>query len=123
MVNVKVWRFALLLCSLTLLAQPIHNGNFEVRFEPTAILQSKAPIPFEIHVTDPNRHPVSEAKVEMNIEMTDHTRAQSFKAPSIDKGVYLAKPVFPVAGRWTVEVIVRRSDQESDRTLEFNVPE
>lgn len=117
-------RFAVLSCAITAFAQqPVHNGNFEIRFEPTAILQSNAPIPFEIHVTDPDHHPVTTAKVEMYIEMTDHTRSQSFKAPSIDKGVYMAKPVFPVPGRWNVEVIVRRADQESDRTLEFNVPE
>ncbi|HEX4228591.1 MAG TPA: FixH family protein [Bryobacteraceae bacterium] len=121
MVDVKV--AILLFCGLTLFAQPVHNGNFTIRFEPTAILQSNAPIPFQIHVTDPNHHPVTTAKVEMDIEMTDHTHAQSYKAPSIGAGLYMAKPVFPVPGHWNVEVIVRRSDQESDSTLDFNIPE
>jgi hypothetical protein len=114
----------LLFCALTVLAQQkLHNGNFNIRFEPTAILQSKTPIPFEIHVTDPNHHPVIGAKLEMDIEMADHTHAQTFKAPSISPGVHIAKPVFPVAGHWNVEVIVRRGDQESDATLDFNIPE
>ncbi|MGC2657147.1 MAG: FixH family protein [Bryobacteraceae bacterium] len=113
----------LLLCGLTLFAQRVHNGNFTIRFEPTAILQSKAPIPFEIHVTDPDHHPVIGAKVELDIEMTDHSHAETFKAPSTGPGVFMAKPVFPEAGHWNVEVLVRRADQESDATLDFNVPE
>lgn len=113
----------LLFCGLTLFAQPVHNGNFDIRFEPTAVLQSNAQIPFEIHVTDPNHHSVTGAKVEMQIEMTDHTRAQTFKAPSISPGLYMAKPTFPVAGHWNVEVIVHRADQESDTTLDFNIPD
>ena len=114
----------LLLCALTVLAQQkVHNGNFNIRFEPTAILQSKAPIPFQIHVMDPNRHPVIGAKVEMDIEMADHTHPETFKAPSLSPGVYIAKPTFPVAGHWNVKVIVRRADQESDSTLDFNIPE
>jgi len=121
MVNVKV--ALLLLCSLTLFAQRVHNGNFTIRFEPTAILQSKAPIPFQIHVTDPDHHPVIGATAEMDIEMTDHTHAQSFKAPYISPGLFMAKPIFPVPGHWNVEVVVRRSDQESDVSLDFNVPE
>jgi len=37
--------------------------------------------------------------------------------------VYLAKPIFPEAGNWKVDVEVRRNDQFSMRSLEFNVRE
>ena len=98
------------------------EGNFTIRFEPTAILQTGAQIPFQITVTDDLRKPVVEAKVTLQIETADGKNVQVFKAPSIGSGQYLSKPVFPQPGQWNISVDVQRNGDESRRTVEFTVP-
>ncbi len=117
---------ALLLCAFGLLrAQqgPERNGNFDIRFEPWAKLQTGVQVPFQITVKDSLSKPLIGAKVTLQIEMLDHTRVKVFPAPSINPGVYMAKPIFPVAGDWNVYVEVRRANQMSARTIEFSVPQ
>lgn len=97
-------------------------GNWDVYFEPTAKLQTEAEIPFQITVHDVLHKPVVEAKVTLQIETLDHQKAQVFKAPAIDQGVYMAKPIFPSAGQWNVLVEVHRDYRESAKTAEYNVP-
>jgi hypothetical protein len=121
---ISVRTFALLLCSLGLLCgQQPREGNFEIRFEPDAKLQTGAQIPIQIMVKDARQQPVSEAKVTLQIETTDHLKTKVFRAPGTDRGVYLAKPVFPSAGEWTVTVEVRRNDTLSSKTEQYSVPE
>ncbi len=114
---------ACLLVAAGLLASAEREGNFKIRFEPKAILQTGVTIPFEISVTDSHRQPVTEAKVKLYIETADGQDRMPFPAPGTTAGVYLAKPVFPRAGDWTVDVEVRRNDQFSTRSLTFNVHE
>jgi YtkA-like len=114
---VKTQVVCLLLAS-SMFAQ--REGNFAIRFEPKAILQTEAQIPFEIHVTNDLRQPVREAKVTLRIARKDH-ETQVFKAPEVTKGVYLAKPVFKDAGEWSVTVEVHRNDQVTTRTSEYSV--
>jgi len=97
------------------------EGNFSIRFEPMAILQTGAPIPFHIKVEDARHQPVNDAKVTMQIETSDHKQVEKFKAVSIGEGVYTAKPVFSDAGEWLVLVSVHRDDQVSARTITFEV--
>ena len=107
------------------------DGNFSIRFEPTAQLQTGAPIPFQITATDSAHKPLPDAKVKLQIEMANHTHVQVFPAPAVDPranpGVYVAKPVFDAAGEWSVYVEVRRengrSEEMSARSLTFTVPE
>lgn len=116
----------LLLCALGLLrAQdgPDREGNFDIRFEPTAKLQTGVQVPFQISVKDARAKPLSDAKVTLQIEMPDHNRVKVFPAPATDPGIYISKPVFPVAGEWTVYVEVRRANQMTSRTLPFTVAE
>jgi hypothetical protein len=116
----------LLLCVLGLLmAQegPERDGNFDVRFEPTAKVQSGVQVPFQINVMDARKKPLTNAKVTLQIDMLDHSRVQVFQAPSISPGVYIAKPVFPAAGDWNVYVQVRRNNEMSSRTIQFSVAE
>jgi hypothetical protein len=68
------------------------------------------------------RHEVHEAKVTLQIETKDHTHITVFKAPETERGVYLAKPVFPEPGQWNVSVEVHRNDQVSTRASEYVVP-
>jgi hypothetical protein len=110
----------LLLASLPLAAE--REGNFTIRFEPTAILQTGAPVPFEIRVTNDLRKPVSHAKATLQIEMEQHNNVKVFPAPEVSPGVYVAKPVFPESGAWSIYVEVRRNDQLSVRTIQFTVP-
>ncbi|HLH03232.1 MAG TPA: FixH family protein [Bryobacteraceae bacterium] len=97
-------------------------GNFTIRFGPDADLQTKVEVPFAIHVTDDLGKPVENAKVTLQIETPQHTNVQVFKAPATDRGLYVAKPVFPSPGPWSVYVEVRRDGLLSARTLEFTVP-
>lgn len=114
---------ALLLCAAGLLVSAEREGNFVIRFEPTALLQANAPIPFQITVKDALQKPLIQATVTLQIETIDHKNTKVFKAPSIGDGVYMAKPVFPASGEWNVYVEVRRGDAMTARTIQFNVPE
>lgn len=106
-------------------------GNFTIRFEPTADLQTDAPIPFQITVTDAERRPLINATVTLQIERTNHTHVKLLKAPPVDTrgnpGVYMAKPVFDLAGEWNVYVEVHRQngrwDEMSARTIQYNIPQ
>ncbi|MBV9304393.1 MAG: FixH family protein [Acidobacteriaceae bacterium] len=116
--------FALLLCALGFLtAAAEREGNFNIRFEPTAKLQTGVQVPFEIHIKDALSQPLLDAKVTLQIETPAHEHMKVFPAPAVAAGVYVAKPVFPEAGEWNVYVEAYRSDQMSARMIQFNVPE
>jgi hypothetical protein len=122
---------ALLLLGVGLSFGQTRDGNFHIRFEPTAVLQTGAPIPFQITVADGDHKPLPNAKVTLQIETANHTHVRVFPAPAADArtspGVYIAKLVFDVAGEWNVYVEVRRQngrDEEvSARTIEYTVPQ
>lgn len=97
------------------------DGNFNIRFEPVAVLQSGVPVPFHIKVDDARHQPLTQAKVTMQIETPDHNNVQKFKGTEIGAGIYSAKPVFPEAGEWLVLVEVRRDDMVCARTITFEV--
>jgi hypothetical protein len=126
MMGVKIFVVLAALLGLTLpysaFPQEMKPGNWNIYFEPTAVLQTGTHVPFQITVHDPLHKPVVEARVTLQIETPDHTHVQVFKAPAIDQGVYMAKPEFPFAGQWSVLVEVHRADRESARTIEYNVP-
>ena len=113
----------LLLCAFGVLTAVEREGNFEIRFESTAKLQTGVDVPFEIHVSDALHKPLIDATVTLQIEMSDHSHIKVFPAPAVSPGVYLAKPVFSAAGEWNVYVQARRDDQMSARTILFNVPQ
>jgi YtkA-like len=103
--------------------QELREGNFDIRFEPTARLQTGAQIPFQIKVVDALGKPLVDAKVTLQIETASHERATTFKAPAVAPGMYVAKPVFPSTGQWSVFVHVLRADQESARTIVYSIPD
>ena len=116
----------MLLCAAALLVaqQPAERaGNFDIRFEPSAKLQTGVQVPFRITVINDLGKPLTNAKVTLQITMADGTHVKVFPASAISPGVYVAKPLFPLAGEWTVYVEVRREDRLSARTIEFTVPE
>ncbi|MBV9760181.1 MAG: FixH family protein [Acidobacteriaceae bacterium] len=122
---------SLLLLGLGLLVAQERDGNFSIRFEPTAVLQTGAPIPFRITVNDSAHKPLADAKVTLQIEMANHTHVKVFAAPALDAradpGAYIAKPVFEAAGEWSVYVEAHRqngrSEEMSARTISFTVPQ
>ncbi|HEX4772425.1 MAG TPA: FixH family protein [Bryobacteraceae bacterium] len=115
-------RFALLFCAFGLLLAQDRPGNYTIRFEPTARLQTDAEIPFHIRVTDDRDKPLRQAKVTLTIENSTHDYVKVLKAPAIDEGVYVAKPVFPTPGTWDVRVDVRWNNFVSAKTEQYNVP-
>ncbi len=112
---------ALFLCALGLLLAQEREGNFDIRFEPTAKLQTGVPVPFTITVRDPRHQPLPNAKVTLQIETKDGTDVKVFPAPSVEPGTYIAKPVFPHADEWSIYVEVRRANEMSARTLQYQV--
>ncbi len=86
------------------------------------MLQPDAQIPFQIKVTDDLKKPLHQAHVTMQIETKDHKKVQTFKAPEVTEGVYLAKPVFAEPGDWTLTVEVHRNDEVSTRTRDITIP-
>lgn len=120
--EVKILALLLTLAGLAL-AQ-LRSGNFTIRVDPTAAIQANAEIPFEIRVTDDLHKPVINATVTLQVETQDqHTQIKVFKASRTEPGVYVAKPIFPKAGQWSVYVEVRRDMDVSARTLDYSVPE
>ena len=70
--NDDVKRFALFLGVAALLLAEDRPGNFQLRFEPTARLQTDAEIPFHIRVNDDLSKPLMDAKVTLTIETAQH---------------------------------------------------
>ncbi len=100
----------------------VREGNFGIRFEPQVVLQANAPIPFEIQVKDDLHRPLTDAKVTLQIEtQQQHTQVVVFKASATAPGTYIAKPIFPASGAWSVYVEVRRGTEMSARTIDFSV--
>lgn len=101
----------------------LQPGNFDIRLNTDAKLQTGAQIPFRIAVVDSLGKPVDQAKVVVTIEHPDHTKVATFKAPMLDHGLYLAKPEFPEAGQWNMIVHVERDHRESARTNTYTIPD
>jgi hypothetical protein len=112
-----------LLCALGLLAAQSQEGDFNIRFEPTAKLQTNVEVPFSITVRDSLRKPLPDAKVTLQIETKEGMHVKVFPASAISPGAYIAKPVFPISGEWNVYVEVRRGNELSARTIQFQVSE
>lgn len=121
----------MLVCLAGLLFAQERDGNFSIRFEPTAVLQTGAPIPFQITVHDADHKPLIDAKVTLQIETLNGAHVKVFPAPPVDQraepGVYVAKPVFDVPGEWNVHVEVHHQngswDEMSARTIQYSVPQ
>ncbi len=115
-------RLIALLVLIASLAKPFdRDGNYLIRFEPMAVLQCGVPIPFHIKVEDGRNKPLTDARVTMQIETSDHKQVQVFKASAIGAGIYSAKPQFPEPGEWLVLVEVHRDDAVGARTTTFEV--
>jgi hypothetical protein len=114
---------ALLVCALGLLLAQEREGSFDIRFEPTAKLQTGVEVPFTITVRDARHQPLPNAKVTLQIETKDGADVKVFQAPGVNPGTYIAKPVFPSSGDWNIYVEVRRDGEMSARTIQFQVSE
>jgi hypothetical protein len=112
---------ALLLVLAAVAISEEQDGGFSIRFEPMAILQAGAPIPFHIQIEDALHKPLTNATVTLQIETSEHTEVKRFKAPGLGAGVYVAKPVFPQAGEWIVLVEVHRDQQGGARSITYEV--
>ena len=112
---------ALFLCAFGLLTAQEREGNFDIRFEPTAQLQTGTRIPFQIRVKDSLNKPLTGAKVTLQIETAEHADTKIYPAPATEPGIYIAKPEFPVAGQWNVYVEVHWEGAMTARTIEFDV--
>ena len=106
-----------------LLPAQLEPANFDIRFEPDAKLQTGTPVPYHITVQDALGKPVVQAIVTLMIEHPDHTDSVTYKAPMLNSGMYVAKPVFPSSGQWNVTVDVQRANRESARTNTYTVPD
>ena len=120
--KIGIVKLVALLLLMAGLAIPFEReGNYTIRFEPMAVLQCGAPVPFHIKVEDARHQPLTGAKVTMQIETAEHKQVEVFKGTDIGAGIYSAKPVFKEAGEWLVNVDVRRDDAVSGRTITFEV--
>lgn len=99
------------------------EANYKIRFEPTAKLQTRCEVPFQITVMDGRQRPVQNAQVQFVFSEMPQGVTDKLKAWPVSPGVYVAKPVFPTAGEWEVEAIVSREGQISRRTIPFHVPQ
>jgi nitrogen fixation protein FixH len=113
----------LLLCVLGLVfAAADREGDFKIRFEPTAKLQTGVEVPFEVRVSDSLGKPLQRnGQIELSIAPQNQETGTTVKAWFVQPGVFIAKPVFPSEGQWAVTVVARREDQVSRRTITFSV--
>lgn len=120
--NIAVKTLVAIFCAIGLMLGQQRDGNFTIRLEPRAVLQAGAEIPVAIQVTDDLRRPLINATATLQIETAQHTRLKVYKATQTDSGVYVAKPVFPAPGRWSVYVEIHRGGEMSARTIDYDVP-
>lgn len=98
------------------------EGNFKIRFEPTAKLQTAVEVPFTITVTDSRLQPVSSALIHMTCRLADDTSTEvRVEGKMVTAGTYIAKPIFPKAGTYDVRVEVVRNDKTTSRSIQYNV--
>lgn len=114
---------ALFLCAFGLLWAQERDGSFDIRFEPTAKMQTGVQVPFTITVRDARHQPLPNAKVTLQIGTKNGMDVKVFPAPGTEPGTYIAKPVFPHPDEWSVYVEVRRDNMVSARTLQYQVSE
>lgn len=114
---------SLLSCLLfsSLVAKAEREGNFKIRFEPTALLQTGVEVPFEVKVWDVRQQPATDVRVIVAISRPNEERSLKSDALRVGTGVYVAKPMFPSAGQWNVEVRVRKDDTVTTKVMSFNV--
>ena len=119
--DVKLLVLALCLLGFAFAADE-KEGNFTIRFEPTAKLQANVEVPFEVRVTDDRRRPLQrDDSVELSIGQPDEAPLRTLKAWFVQPGLFIAKPVFPADGKWDLTVTARRENQISRRTISFSV--
>lgn len=105
-----------------LAAQP-EEGNFKIRFEPTAKLQTGTRVPFAVNVTDDRLQPLTDAKVLLTCTEVNGGAEFEADAKATTPGIYVAKPVFPKTGTWSIRVLVTRNGKRSSRVIQFTVAE
>ena len=115
----KIFAFAFLGLGLAFAQR---DGNFNIRFDPSAVVQTGVEIPFRINVTDPLRKPVAHAKVTLEINTKEPMDTKLVPATETDPGTYIAKPMFPHSGEWNVYVEVERDGAKTARTKQVLVP-
>jgi hypothetical protein len=121
MCGVRLFALALCVCGLLFAAQET-EGNFAIRFEPTAKLQTNVEVPFTVHATDDRGKPLlREDHVEMSIAQENQSPLRTIKAWFVGPGEFIAKPVFPSEGQWSITVTASRHNQVTRRTITFQV--
>ncbi len=115
----KIFAFMFLVLGL---AFGQRDANFNIRFEPTAVLQTGAPVPFRVQIDDARHQPVRGAKVTLEISTKEPTDTKVLPATETDPGTYIAKPDFPHSGTWSVYVEAERAGAKSTRTKDVLVP-
>ncbi|MFL6450261.1 MAG: FixH family protein [Bryobacteraceae bacterium] len=114
--------FAFVSLALGLAFAQNRDDTFNIRFEPTAILQTGAPIPFRITVDDDRHKPIRGAKVTLEITTKEPLDTKIVKATETDPGTYIAKPVFEHAGEWNVYVEAMHDRGKTTRTKQVLIP-
>jgi hypothetical protein len=118
----------LMLClfavGLALAAPDVKEGNFTIRFEPSAKLQTNVEVPFDVRIKDDRGNALlHNAKVEVAIAPEHKDPVKTMKAWFVEPGHFIAKPVFPTDGHWDVTVTARINDRVTTRTITFTVTE
>ena len=107
-----------------LAAPDVKEGNFTIRFEPSAKLQANVQVPFDIRITDERGNPLQRnAKVDLAIAPENKPAVKTVKAWFVQPGLFIAKPVFPSEGQWEVTVTARINDRVTTRAITFTVTE
>jgi len=109
---------------LALAAPDVKEGNFTIRFEPAAKLQTNVEVPFDVRITDDRNNPLQRnARVDLAIAPENKATVKTVKAWFVRPGVFIAKPVFPSDGQWVVTVTARINDRVTTRAITFTVTE
>jgi hypothetical protein len=98
------------------------DGNFDIRFEPTATVQTGVQIPIRINVEDARKKPLGNATVTLEITTKEPLDTKILPATETEVGTYIAKPIFPHSGEWNLYVEVERGGAKTTRTKQVLVP-
>ena len=110
-------RIALFFALCLTVPAAVNDGNFVIQFEPTAKLQSDVQVPFTINITDDLHKPLlQDSVVEFAIAAQDEPPTRAIKAWFVKPGVFIAKPVFPSPGQWTITVTAKRENKVTSKS-------
>jgi hypothetical protein len=114
----------LLLLSAAISATAQTSPDWKITAEPQKKIMANFDTPMKVSVNDGKGRPVSDATVELAVNMIDMDHGEyKWPAKMIAPGVYEGKANFFMVGAWNLDVRVKKGSQSKAQKTRFDVKE